>query len=103
MKPFHITLKEILEHMKHPFINYSLIDLGILKNVEAVGDKILVNIAWPVPDPDNAIKPFIISLVLGSLKKLNRKIEINEALMNDEERKFYLELEEKEKSREDSK
>ena len=61
--------------MKHPFIDYSLIDLGILKNVEAAGDKILVNIAWP--SADNAIKPFIISLVSGSLKKLNRKIEIN--------------------------
>ncbi|QEE14316.1 hypothetical protein DSAG12_00128 [Promethearchaeum syntrophicum] len=95
MKPFHITLKEILESMKHPFIDYSLIDLGILKNVEAVGDKIVVNITWPAPDPDNAIKPFIISLVLGSLKKLNRKIEINETLMNDEERKFYLDLEKK--------
>ena len=95
MKPFHITLKEILEEMKHPFINYSLIDLGIIKNVEAAGDKILVNIAWP--SADNAIKPFIISLVSGSLKRLNRKIEINESLMNDEERKFFLQLEEKDK------
>lgn len=93
MKPFHIILKEILEEMKHPFIDYSLIDLGILKNVEVVGDKIIVNIAWP--SIDSAIKPFIISLVSGSFKKLNRKIEINESLMNDEERKFYLELEEK--------
>ncbi|MBA7581845.1 hypothetical protein ES708_23756 [subsurface metagenome] len=101
MKPFHISLKEILESMKHPFIDYSLIDLGILKNVEAVGDKILVNIAWS--SVDSAIKPFIISLVLGSLKKLNRKIEINESLMNDEERKFYKELEVKDKKRKDSK
>ena len=90
MKPFHISLKEILEEMKHPFINYSLIDLGILKNVEAAGDKILVNIAWP--SADSAIKPFIISLVSGSLKKLNRKIEINESLMNEEDRKFYMKL-----------
>ena len=95
MKPFHISLKEILESMKHPFIDYLLVDLGIIKNVEAVGDKILVNIAWP--SADSAIKPFIISLVLGSLKKLNRKIEINESLMNDEERKFYMEFEEKNK------
>lgn len=90
MKPFHISLKEILEEMKHPFINYSLIDLGILKNVEAAGDKILVNIAWP--SADSAIKPFIISLVSGSLKKLNRKIEIKESLMNEEDRKFYMKL-----------
>ncbi len=90
MKPFHISLKEILEEMKHPFINYSLIDLGILKNVEAAGDKILVNIAWP--SVDSAIKPFIISLVSGSLKKLNRKIEIKESLMNEEDRKFYMKL-----------
>ena len=95
MKPFHISLKEILESMKHPFMDYSLIDLGIIKNVEAAGDKILVNFAWP--SADSAIKPFIISLVTGSLKKLNRKIEIDESLMNDEERKFYLELEEKDK------
>ncbi len=90
MKPFHISLKEILESMKHPNINYSLIDLGIIKNVEASGDKIQVNITWP--SADSAIKPFIISLVTGSLKKLNRKIEINESLMNDNEKKFYLEL-----------
>ena len=90
MKPFHISLKEILEEMKHPFINYSLIDLGILKNIEVAGDKILVNIAWP--SADSAIKPFIISLVSGSLKKLNRKIEINESIMNEEDRKFYMKL-----------
>ena len=95
MKPFHITLKEILESMKHPFIDYLLIDLGILKNIEVVGDKILVNIAWP--SVDSAIKPFIISLVTGSLKKLDRKIEINESTMSDEDKKFYLELEEKDK------
>jgi len=95
MKPFHITLKEILESMKHPFIDYLLIDLGILKNVEVVGDKILVNIAWP--STDSAIKPFVISLITGSLKKQNRKIEINESIMNDENLKFYLELEEKDK------
>jgi len=93
MKAFHIILKEILESIKHPFIDYSLIDLGILKNVEVVGDKIIVNITWP--SADSAIKPFIISLVLGSLKKMNRKIEINESLMNDEEKKFYMKLEEK--------
>lgn len=90
MKPFHISLKEILEEMKHPFINYSLIDLGILKNIEVAGDKILVNIAWP--SADSAIKPFIISLVSGSLKKLNRKIEINESIMNEEDRRFYMKL-----------
>ena len=104
MKPFHTALKEILESMKHPFIDYSLIDLGILKNVEAVGDKIIVNIVWP--SADSAIKPFIISLVLGSLKKLNRKIEINESIMSAEDKKFFLELEEKDeenKKRKDSK
>ena len=101
MKPFHITLKEILESMKHPFIDYSLIDLGILKNIEAVGDKILVNIAWP--SIDSAIKPFIISLVTGSLKKLNRKIEINESIMSAEDKKFYLDLEEKNKKIKDNK
>ena len=94
MKPLHITLKEILENeTKHPFIDFSLVDLGLLKNVEVVGDKIIVNIAWP--SVDSAIKPFILSLVSGSLKKLNRKIIINESIMNDEERKFYLELKEK--------
>ncbi len=101
MKPFHITLKEILESMKHPFIDYSLIDLGILKNIEAVGDKILVKIAWP--SIDSAIKPFIISLVTGSLKKLNRKIEINESIMSAEDKKFYLDLEEKDKKIKDNK
>ena len=101
MKPFHTALKEILESMKHPFIDYSLIDLGILKNVEAVGDKIIVNIVWP--SADSSIKPFIISLVSGSLKKLNRKIEINESQMSDEDKTFFLELEEIDKKRKDSK
>jgi len=102
MKPFHIALKEILEdEMKHPFMDYSLVDLGIIKNVEAAGDKILVNIAWP--SEDSAIKPFIISLVTGSLKKLDRKIEIYESIMNDEDKKFYLELEEKDKKRKNNK
>ncbi len=90
MKPFHITLKEILESMKHPFIDYLLIDLGILKNVEAVGDKIIVNVAWP--SAESVIKPFIISLITGSLKKLDRKIEINESIMSDEDKKFYSKL-----------
>jgi len=97
MKPFHILLKDILENMKHPFMDYLLIDLGILKNVEAEGDKILVNVAWP--SAENAIKPFIISLITGSLKKLDREIEINESIMNDEEKKFYKELEEKDKDK----
>jgi metal-sulfur cluster biosynthetic enzyme len=80
-----------LEKVEHPAINYSLIKLGILTDVELINNTVSVVFAFPFPNIPvgdmliNSIAQPVISLGLG----LDYKIRI----MNEEEKARFLELE----------
>ena len=41
---------EAIAKVKHPAIDCTLVELGIVKDIEVKGDKVVVTIAFPVPN-----------------------------------------------------
>ncbi|MHA1488097.1 MAG: iron-sulfur cluster assembly protein [Promethearchaeota archaeon] len=80
-----------LKQVKHPMINFSLLDLGILKDVNVKATKISFTFAWPFPNIP--IKDQLQNSVLQKLSKFNAEIEKKETQMSTEELQKFLELE----------
>jgi metal-sulfur cluster biosynthetic enzyme len=82
-----------IESVQHPAIATSLVNLGILQDIDIEGDKVTATFVWPFENIP--IKQQIINSVKEPLEKKGLKFEYNERIMNDEERKRFLELEKK--------
>ena len=74
---------QVLSHVKHPAINCSLIELGIVKNIIAQNKKVIVTFAFP----------FVGIPIKESIAKLGAKVEVKETIMTDSERENFLKLE----------
>lgn len=82
---------QVLSHVKHPAINCSLIELGIVKNIIAQNKKVIVTFAFPfVGIP---IKEYLVNSVREPIAKLGAKVEVKETIMTDSERENFLKLE----------
>lgn len=87
-KDIRIGLSKVI----HPEINYSLIELGMIKDIEA--KDAVVSITLVLPFLNIPIKEDLIGLIKGSVKKLgkNIKIEIKTAEMNGDEKERFMKL-----------
>ena len=85
----HNKLKEI----KHPFIDCTLTELGIVKNI-TVND-ITVIATFALPFPNIPIKDQLISSVKTALEQLGAKVEIRTTIMTQEAVQNFLYLEKK--------
>ncbi|MHA1769922.1 MAG: iron-sulfur cluster assembly protein [Candidatus Thorarchaeota archaeon] len=82
---------ELLTRVMHPAINASLVELGIVKNVEASDGKIQVLMAFPFPGIPIANQ--LVSSVRRPLETLGVEVEISTSLMNEEEKNRFLVIE----------
>jgi len=82
-----------LEEIKHPFINCTLTELGIVKNI-AVNDNNVVA-TFALPFPNIPIKDRLISSVKTALEALGAKVEVKITIMAQEEIQKFLDLEKK--------
>jgi len=82
-----------LEEVKHPFINCSLTELGIVKNIAVNDSDMVATIALPFANIP--IKDQLISSVKTALEDLGAKVEIKITLMTQEEIQKFLDLEKK--------
>ena len=82
-----------LEEIKHPFINCSLTELGIVKNISVNDNNVVATFALPFPNIP--IKDTLISSVKTALEKLGAKVEIKITTMIQEELQNFLDLEKK--------
>ena len=80
-----------LEEIKHPFIDCSLIELGIAKNVTVNGSNVIVNFALPFPNIP--IKDKLIFSIEKALEELGAKLEAKITIMTQVERQKFLDLE----------
>jgi len=85
----HKAIREI----KHPAINCTLVELGIVKDIELKGGKVAVTIAFPVPNIP--IRDMIINSVKKPVTKLGVECEIKEMIMTPKEREAFLDKEQK--------
>lgn len=81
----------VLSKVEHPAIRYSLLELGIVTDVELTGNKVKVVFAFPFPNIP--IADFLIQSVAKPIKHLGLEFEYTTRVMNDEERNLFLQLE----------
>lgn len=86
-------LHQTLSRIKHPAIDHTLIDLGILKDITIRNDKVELTLAFPFPEIP--IKDYLINSVQEPIKKLGAEVEVKIDVMNDEERQAFLAMEKK--------
>jgi len=85
-------IEQALDKIMHPEINYSLVDLGMLKNVICKQDK--VNLTLKLPFLQVPIKDPLIESVKKTLSDLDSSIqvEINIEQMTQEERDRFIRM-----------
>lgn len=81
----------VLEKIKHPFIDCSLIKLGIIKNIELNENYVFVTFALPFPKIP--IKDRLIISVKKSIEKLGLKVKEEVTVMTPEELQKFLAIE----------
>ncbi|MCD6472027.1 DUF59 domain-containing protein [Candidatus Aerophobetes bacterium] len=82
-------IRKAMAQVKHPAINRTLIDLGIIKDETIKGSKVTITIA--LPSLDIPIKDYLIRSVREPIEKLNARVEVKLIAMNQEElRKFLI-------------
>ena len=77
--------------VKHPAINYSLLDLGIVKNVEINNGKATVMFAFPFPNIP--IADTLVNSVARPIEALGVGFKHEIVLMNAEEKARFMQME----------
>ena len=80
-----------MEKIQHPAINSTLIDLGIIKEISTKENKVTIVIAFPFPNIP--IGDYFVNSVREAIEKLGAKPEIKITIMNQEEQKKFLTME----------
>ncbi len=81
----------VINGIKHPAINLSLVELGILRDIKVEDDSVSAEFAFPFPNIP--IKEMLFSSVRMPLENMGYSFEFTEALMSAEEVQRFLELE----------
>ena len=84
-------VREILEGVRHPAIDRTLLDLGIIKSVAVESDNVHVLLAFPFPNIP--IKEYLINSVRGPLGERGIAVEIETTVMDEEELQKFLAME----------
>ena len=87
------SVRKTIGEVKHPAIDCTLVELGIIKDIKLNGDKAVVTIAFPVPNVP--IRNMIINSVKEPITKLGVECEIKETIMTPKEREVFLDKEQK--------
>jgi metal-sulfur cluster biosynthetic enzyme len=80
-----------LSEIKHPAIDYSLIKLGILTDIQLENNELKVVFAFPFPNIP--IADVLISSVATKAEEINLSFNYSIRIMNEEEREKFLQLE----------
>lgn len=90
MQTIENVINEISK-VEHPAINYSLIKLGIVKDIELVDDSVILTFVFPFPGIPIADR--LISSVTEPVEAMGLKLEYIVRIMNEEEKATFLQLE----------
>ena len=87
------NLIDAISQVGHPAINFSLIDLGIIQDIDVV-DK-TVKLTFVFPFPNLPIADVLINSVKGPLSAFGYTLEYDIRIMTEEEKAKFLDLETK--------
>ena len=84
-------IRRAIERVKHPAIDRTLIDLGMVKDITIKGNK--VNVALAFPFPNIPIKDYLINSVWEPINRIGAEAEVQITAMNQEEIQRFLAME----------
>ena len=86
-----LEVMEILKSKMHPALNYSLIDVGMIRDIIVEGQEVSLTIVWPTANFPK--KEEVHQSILIPLQNLGAKVKIGEILMKDDELSLYRKVE----------
>ena len=84
-------IRKVISQVKHPAIDHTLVDLGIVKDVAVEDNKAKVTLALPfprIPILDN-----LVNSLREPIEKLGGEFEVKLTVMNQEELQKFLAME----------
>lgn len=90
----NISEKDILNllaKVKHPAINRTLRELGIVKDISIKDNKVLITMALPFPNIP--IIDQLVSIIKEPIEKLGVEVEVKQTVMDHEELQTFLKME----------
>ena len=84
-------VREVVDQVKHPAIDLSLAELGIVKEIAVAGNKVDITMAFPFAGIP--IEAQLINSVRAPVENLGAEVEVKTTLMNPEEVQKFLALE----------
>ena len=84
-------VRKILADVKHPAIDYTLLELGIVRDMNIENGKATIILAFPFPNIP--IKDYLINSVREPIEKLGVEVEMKATMMNQEELQRFLAME----------
>ena len=86
-------IRKAVADVRHPAIDSTLVDLGMINDVAVKNNKVIVTIAFPVPNVP--IRDRIIDSIRKPIADLGAECEIREIIMDEQERGTFLDKEQK--------
>ena len=86
-------IRREVANVMHPTINCSLVELGIVKNIEIKRGIVTITMAFPFTEVPVSIKDYLVEMVRESIEEIEKPVEIETVVMTKEELKKFLELE----------
>ena len=86
-------IRPVVAEIKHPAIDRTLVDLGVVKEITVNGNKVLVTMALPFPGIPSQVKDYLVNCVVEQIKKLDVEVEVDLTIMNQEELQAFLDME----------
>jgi metal-sulfur cluster biosynthetic enzyme len=84
-------IRREIANVNHPAINCSLIELGIIKNIEVKPEKVIITMAFPFPNIP--IEDYLKDLVREAIEEVDAEVEIETVVMTKEALQKFLALE----------
>ena len=85
------NVRKILADVKHPAIDHTLLELGIIRAMNIENGKATIILAFPFPNIP--IKDHLINRVREPVEKLGVEVEMEVTVMNQEELQRFLAME----------
>ena len=82
----------LVDKVKHPAINRTLRELGIIQDLSIKDNKVLITLALPFPNIP--IIDQLVSSIKEPIEKLGVEVEVKQTVMNQEELQVFLKMEE---------
>jgi metal-sulfur cluster biosynthetic enzyme len=80
-----------IAQVRHPAIDRTLIDLGIVKEILIKDDRVKIIMAFPFPNIP--IRDYLVNSVRGPVEELGAEVEVEITVMDQEELKKFLAME----------